>query len=125
MTDARQHNLRAWLNLLPFKRHRLIFVVVGGLLLGTEFLLGADWALFWPLMIWISVLALHYFVASALDPDQNWIEERAEDLRARSYDFEHIRDIERRISEGDPSVSAHSDREVTISAEETREPKDP
>lgn len=99
------HGARGW-----FRRHAMVFAGVAAAALAAELLAGADWPLFWPILVWSAVLGLHYFLANALDVDQAWVEERTADVRARSYDFDHIRDIEQRIDEGDASLSPHAER---------------
>jgi hypothetical protein len=95
-----------------FNLHARVFAATCAVALAVEWLAGADWPLFWPILIWSVALAMHYFLANALDAndDDDWIEERTLDLRSRSYDFDHIRDIEKRIDEGDASVSPHTER---------------
>ncbi len=43
--------------------------------------------------------------------DEGWVEERADDLRYRSYDQGHIHDIEKRVDERDHSVRPADERE--------------
>ena len=91
--------------------HATVFAVASASALAVEWIADADWPLFWPILIWAVALAVHHFLANALDVDEAWVEERAADLRSRSYDFDHIRDIEKRIDEGDDSMSPHAERE--------------
>lgn len=72
---------------------------------------GAGLPLFWPLGAWSVLVAVHYFIASALDVDERWVAERASELRIRSYDFDHIRDIRERIEKHDDSVVHHAERD--------------
>lgn len=93
-----------------FAQHLALFAVAGCLLLVAEVSSGEDWPLFWPLGSWGAAVAMHYLVASAYAPDEAWIEERVDDLRARSYDFDHIQNIEQRIRDHDDSVTAPTER---------------
>ena len=93
-----------------FVRHCGVFATVTALALGIRLLTGSDWPLFWPIAIWASALALHYFLASSYDVDSDWIEDRITDLKTRSYDFDHIQNIEQRIQEGDTSVTPPTER---------------
>jgi hypothetical protein len=43
--------------------------------------------------------------------DEEWAQERTDDLMVRSYDLSHIQDIAERVDEGDASVSPPSERE--------------
>lgn len=72
---------------------------------------GPGWLLFWPMAVWSVGLAIHYFIASAYDVNEAWIEERIIDLRSRSYDFDHIRNIEKRVEDKDTSVTPHTERD--------------
>lgn len=94
-----------------FVRHLAVFAIVGPSLLLAEFLFGGDWPLFWPLALWSSALMIHFFVAGAYDPDDDWIEERVFDVRSRSYDFEHIRNIDQRAKNREDSVTGHTVRD--------------
>lgn len=81
------------------------------MLIVIDVLLGPGWVLFWPLAGWSVGLAVHYFIASAYDVNEAWIEERIFDLKSRSYDFDHIRNIEKRIGDKDASVTPHTERD--------------
>lgn len=93
-----------------FVRHCGVFVAVVALVAGARLLTGSDWPLFWPIAGWASILVLHYFVASSYDVDGDWIEDRITELQSRSYDFDHIRNIEQRIRKGDASVTPPTER---------------
>lgn len=96
-----------------FVGHLMVFAAVGLALLLAEFLLGASWRLFWPLFAWSVLLAIHYFVASAFDPPhEHWVEDRVMDLQTRSYDFDHIKNIEKRFEEKDDSIIPHTERDT-------------
>ena len=41
--------------------------------------------------------------------DEDWVDDRAHQVREHSYDFDHMRDLEQRISDDDFSVHARSD----------------
>ena len=99
-----------------FPAHLAVFAAAVPLLLVAETLSGSTWNLFWPLAAWTVLVTLHYFVASAYDLDNAWVDDRVTDLRARSYDFDHIQNIEQRVREHDASV--------TPPIEKRRAPKD-
>ncbi len=96
---------------VSFRRHVLAYVAATSALLIAEFVTGVNLWMFWPMLIWGGTLAVHYFVAGALDADDDWAEERVQDLRHSSYDFDHIGSIEKRVREGDPSVTPHTERD--------------
>jgi len=94
-----------------FPTHAKIFAGAFVLVVAANLGLGAGLPLFWPLAAWSVVLALHFFIASALDIDEGWAADRADDLRHKSYDFDHIRDIQSRIRAGDDTVVHHAERD--------------
>lgn len=93
-----------------FPRHLAAFTAVAATALAAELVSGSDWPLFWPLAVWSVALAVHYFLASAYDLDREWVDERIAELRSRSYDFDHIRNIEQRVRDRDPSVTPATER---------------
>lgn len=72
---------------------------------------GAPWWAFWPSMSWGVVLAVHFFIVKAMTIDEEWVNERAMELREHSYDFDHMKDIEQRIVESDFSIVPRDERE--------------
>jgi hypothetical protein len=88
-----------------FRLHALLFILSSAALLGSEFLFGADWPLFWPLFVWSLLVAIHYFIAGAFDIGEDWANDKILELKGRSYDFDHIRNIEQRVIKRDPSVT--------------------
>ena len=65
-------------------------------LVGVNWLTGGPWWFPWPLAAWSVALAAHYFVHKARTVDERWVEERAADLRSKSYDASHIDSIAER-----------------------------
>jgi hypothetical protein len=94
-----------------FRRHIAAYGLSTLVLVALEFLTVGNWWLFWPMLLWGVVLAIHYFIVGALDADDKWATDRVLDLQTSSYDFDHIGSIEKRISEGDPSVTPHTERD--------------
>ena len=78
-------------------------VSMGGLAI-VNIYVGGGWWSFWPMVAWGIVLALHFFYYKSVTVDEDWADERTEDLKLRSYDLSHIQDIAERVDEGDPSV---------------------
>lgn len=89
---------------------RLYLVLCSGLALANGYN-GTGWWSFTPICGWGVVLAVHYFYVRAANVDDDWVRERTEDLRIRSYDLGHITDLEERIGRGDRSVRPASERE--------------
>ncbi len=96
-------------NTLPtrflFRLHALLYILSSAALLSSKFLFGTDWPLFWALFAWSLLVAVHYFIAGAFDIDEDWANDKIFELKGRSYDFDHIRNIEQRVIERDPSVT--------------------
>ncbi|MGZ0188744.1 MAG: 2TM domain-containing protein [Alphaproteobacteria bacterium] len=96
---------------LKFRLHLYLYAAIFVLtvLLNTGF--GASLPMFWPLAVWGLAVTVHFFIASSIDVPEEWIEERAEDLRGRSYDFDHIRNIQKRVEKRDKTVTHHLERD--------------
>ncbi|MGH8742512.1 MAG: 2TM domain-containing protein, partial [Burkholderiales bacterium] len=62
--------------------------------------MGAPWWAVWPLVLWGLLVVLHFLYHRATSVDDAWVDERALDLRSRSYDLGHIDDIRRHPSPG-------------------------
>ena len=94
---------------LLFPRHFLVYGSLTLLMLIAE-LIGGNWWRFWPMMIWTMLLSIHYFIASTLAIDEDWAAEKATDVRTRSYDFDHIYNIDKRFKQGHDSVTHPEER---------------
>lgn len=94
-----------------FRPHFFAFSIVVGLAVTLNLAFDLGLPLFWPIAFWSTVLAVHYFIASSLDVDERWIQERIDDMRVRSYDFDHIRDIRERVKQRDDTVVHHEERD--------------
>jgi len=94
-----------------FRRHAATYVAITLALSVLQILTTGIWWNFWIMVPWIILLFVHYFIASALDADEEWATDRVLDLQTSSYDFDHIGSIEKRIAKGDPSVSPHTERD--------------
>ena len=93
-----------------FRRHALAYGIVIGSLLLANIYTGGRWWSFWPMFGWGVLLAIHFLIVRALDVDAGWTEKRVEDLHLKSYDLAHVRDIGRRVTEHDPSVTPSDER---------------
>lgn len=70
-------------------------VLAGGLLLMVlSHWLGfsAGW-FFWLGLAWSMLWVAHYCIVKSVYVDEDWVEERARDLRFKSYDLGHINKI--------------------------------
>ncbi len=98
-------------NRFRFRRHAAAYAVSTLVLSTLQILTTGDWWNFWIMVPWGISLFTHYFIASAVDADEEWAADRVLDLQTSSYDFDHIGSIEKRIAKGDPSVSPHTERD--------------
>lgn len=94
-----------------FRVHLRLYVVVCGGLTLINFYTGAGWWSFTAVAGWGVLLAVHYFYVRAANVDDDWVRDRTDDLRVRSYDLGHITDLEERVERGDASVRPGSSRE--------------
>ena len=82
-----------------FRIHAGLFGSGVALLAVANWLTGAPWWSFWPILAWSLVFSAHYLVHKARTSGERWAEERAEDVRSKSYDRAHIDSIEKRYSD--------------------------
>ena len=82
-----------------FRLHAWAFVLVNIALNAANAFVGADWWAFWPLVVWGSILAIHYLIYKSKRVDERWVKERTDDVRSKSYDRAHIDSIETRFKE--------------------------
>ena len=94
-----------------FRWHLLAYCVVMGILVGINILVGGGWWSFWPMCAWGLVFAFHFFYYKSVTVDDDWVKERTDDMRLRSYDVSHILDIEERVKQGDDSVRRAEERD--------------
>ena len=79
-----------------FRLHALAFMLGGVALVGADWLTGGPWWSIWPLAVWSAAFTVHYLVVKARTTDERWAEERAADLRSKSYDASHMDSIAER-----------------------------
>ena len=93
-----------------FRTHLRLYVVVCGALTLVNLFTGDGWWSFTPVCGWGSLLAVHYFYVRAVNANDDWVHDRTEDLKVRSYDLGHITDLEERVERGDASVRPGTER---------------
>ena len=64
---------------------------------------------FWLPFIWGIALAIHFFIVSTMTVTDSWVDERSRDLQLKSYDFDHIQNIQQRQDNRDDSIIAPLD----------------
>ena len=82
------------------RRHRNAFFVVVGSLTLINIVVGGGWWAIWPLLIWALLYFFHLCLVQATNVDDEWVDERTDDLRLKSYDLGHIDDIDERYNTG-------------------------
>ena len=93
-----------------FRRHVLAYSVIIGALTFVNIVIGGGWWSFWPTCAWGIGLAFHFFYYKSITVDEAWVQERTDDMRLRSVDLSHIRDIEDRVTRQDASVHPRTER---------------
>lgn len=87
-----------------FRWHAGAYGILMGGLAAVNIYVGGGWWSFWPMCGWGLILALHFFYYKSVVVDEQWAQERTDDLKLRSYDLSHIQDIAERVDEGDASM---------------------
>jgi hypothetical protein len=83
----------------------MAFVVANAALSLINAATGGPWWAFWPLLVTAFLLAVHYLFYKALSADEQWAEERVEELNLKSYDRSHIEDLKTRYGSSGPPGS--------------------
>ena len=84
-------------------------LVIGGLNI-WNIAQGSPWWALWPTLVSGVVLMIHVCIVKSIVIDEEWVEDRAMELRSHSYDFDHMTDLEKRIVESDFSVVPPEER---------------
>jgi hypothetical protein len=75
----------------------LAFVAFNAALSLANVFVGTTWSIFWPLVLTGMLLGLHYLLYKALSVDEQWADERVEELNLKSYDRGHIEQLKSRF----------------------------
>jgi hypothetical protein len=86
-----------------FRRHVWAFLALNAVLNLANAVIGRPWWAFWPLAATGFLLGLHYLLYKALVVDEQWAEERVEELNLKSYDRSHIEGLKSRYGAGGPA----------------------
>jgi len=76
-----------------FRWHVALFSGVNVALNIVNYFIGTGWWAFWPLAAWSVVFVMHFMRYKALTADERWVDQRAAELRIKSYDRDHIENI--------------------------------
>ncbi len=78
------------------RRHILAYAAVNGALFLIDLLTPGSWWFLWPMFGWGVALAAHWLYVKSVNIDDDWAQQRTEDIRLQAYDLGHIQDIEKR-----------------------------
>jgi len=93
-----------------FRWHLMAFVAVNLALSLANVATGAPWWAFWPLAATALLLGLHYLAYKSVTADEQWAEERVEELNLKSYDRSHIEELKGRY--GGKAPARQDDRKA-------------
>jgi hypothetical protein len=92
----RSSSARRWIA-SALRWHLLAFVAVNAILTVANVVMGGGWWAFWPLLISVALLSVHYLLCKALIVNEGWVDERVEELNIKSYDRAHIEELKTRL----------------------------
>ncbi len=78
------------------RRHILAFAAVNGALFVIDLLTPGSWWFLWPMFGWGVAVAAHWLYVKSAHIDEDWTQQRTEDIRLQAYDLGHIEDIGKR-----------------------------
>ena len=79
-----------------FRVHVFTYVLFNGLFILIDFLTASSGWFFWPMLAWGIGLTIHWLYFKSINIDEEWVEQRTEDVRLMAYDAGHIENIEKR-----------------------------
>lgn len=91
--------------------HRFALLAILVAINAANLFTGAPWWAFWPSAVWAVIFTVHLCVVRSIVIDEEWVNARANDLREHSYDFDHMKDLEKRIVDSDFSVVPRAERD--------------
>lgn len=83
-----------------FRWHAIGFIVLNAGVSLANIGFGRSWPAFWLLLATGFLLGLHYLFYKVATVDEQWAEERIEELNLKSYDRSHIEDLKARYRSG-------------------------
>jgi hypothetical protein len=89
-----------------FRWHLIAFLALNVSLGLINVVIGGGWWAFWPLVATGLVFSFHFFLYKAMAVDEQWVEERAQELNLKSYDRSHIEDLKTRYGTGEDAGKA-------------------
>lgn len=74
------------------------FAGLNGALTLANIVTGPPWWAFWPLLVTGLLFGIHYLFFKTATTDEDWVEQRIDELNVKSYDQGHIEDIRERAT---------------------------
>ena len=93
--------------------HRAAFIAANMVITAVNVWSGPPWWGVWPLLVTGALFTLHFLIYKTATVSDKWVDERAADVYARSYDQGHI-----------DSIAGHHDLDTPLDRTQ-REPKGP
>ncbi len=76
--------------------HARAYAVAAVIFLLVDLVASDGWWFFWPVLVWGSVVFLHYMYVKSVSIDDDWAARRTREIGDRAYDLGHIEDIRKR-----------------------------
>ncbi len=83
------------------RRHIMAYAAVNGALFLIDLLTPGPWWFLWPMLGWGVALAAHWLYVKSVNIDDDWVQQRTEDIRLQAHDQGHIEDIEKRYEKAE------------------------
>ncbi len=83
------------------RRHILAYAALNGALFLIDLLTPGSWWFLWPMFGWGVAVAAHWLYVKSAHIDEDWTQQRTEDIRLQAYDLGHIEDIVTRHEEAE------------------------
>lgn len=64
----------------------------------SQFVWPTVWWFFWPLIIWTVIFLLHLMVIRTIDVEDEWVDDRTDQLADNAFDFGHISAIREQMA---------------------------
>jgi hypothetical protein len=92
-----------------FRWHLIAFVVLNAAIVSANIAFGTLLPALGIFLVTAFLLAIHYLVYKTATVNEQWAEERIEELNLKSYDRSHIEDLKSRYRDGNPHQSDRAD----------------
>lgn len=91
------------------RRHVVAYAALSGVMILINLLTPGLWWSFWPVLIWGTLVFLHYIYVKSTRVDDDWAAQRATEVTHRAYDLGHIEDIRERYAGARPAANGNAE----------------